>query len=106
MLGNGIYLAGRAAKSINYTSLRGTTWASGNSDAGLMAVFDVALDEKNGGLHVSGSSEINSCHGMTWEKLQKRQPGATYVHAHKGPYLREDEIVVYNEEQVHNTLFD
>jgi len=99
MLGAGLYFAPKAAKSINYTSLRGSYWSGGTSDVGLMAVFDVAVDEDKGALNVSTGSEISSCSGMTWDKLQKRKPGTTHVHAHKGPYLREDEVVVYREDQ-------
>ena len=40
---------------------------------------------------------------MTWDKLQKIQPGATYVYAHGGPspkyYLRADELCIYREDQ-------
>lgn len=100
MLGRGLYFAPQAAKSLNYTSLQGSYWSGGNSKIGYMAVFAVAIDPKNC-YNVASSSEISTCYGMTWDKLQKTQPGATYVYAHGGPgkYLRADELCIYREDQ-------
>ena len=98
MLGSGLYFANKAAKSINYTSLRGSYWSGGTSNIGYMAVFAVAMDLNNG-YNVSTYSEIYTCHGMTWDKLQKIKPGATHVYAKKGPYLNEDEYCIYREDQ-------
>ena len=100
MLGLGLYFSPLAAKSLNYTSLRGTTWANGNSNIAYMAIFAVGLDPNNY-YNVTTQSMINSCHGLNWNKLQKLQPGATYVYAHGGlgyP-LRADELCIYREEQ-------
>lgn len=100
MLGRGIYFSPTAIKSLNYTSLQGSYWSGGTSKIGYMAVFAVGIDQSNC-YNVTTSSEIQSCYGMTWEKLQKTQPGATYVYAHGGPgkYLRADELCVYREDQ-------
>ena len=100
MLGNGVYFSPTAIKSLNYTSLQGSYWSGGNSKIGYMAIFAVAIDTKNC-YEVTTSSEISSCYGMTWDKLQKKQPGATYVYAHGGPgkYLRADELCIYREDQ-------
>lgn len=98
MLGNGLYMANKAIKSINYTSLRGSYWSGGTSNVGYLAVFAVAIDPKTA-YEVSSYNEISTCYGMTWDKLQKIKPGATHVFAHKGPYLREDELCVYREDQ-------
>ena len=98
MLGVGIYGASKAIKSLNYTSLRGSYWSGGTSNVGYIAIFAFAIDPKNC-YNVTTSSEISTCHGMTWDKLQKIQPGATYVFAHKGPYLKEDEVCIYKEDQ-------
>lgn len=99
MLGNGIYFATKAIKSVNYTSLRGSYWSGGNSSVGYLAVFAVAID-KNKAYNVTTGSEISTCHGMTYKKLQQISPGSTHVYAHKGSYLREDELCVYLEDQV------
>ena len=98
MLGAGIYGASKAIKSLNYTSLQGSYWSGGTSNVGYIAIFAFAIDPNNC-YNVSTYSEISTCHGMTWDKLQKIQPGATYVFAHKGPYLREDEVCIYREDQ-------
>lgn len=98
MLGNGLYMANKAIKSINYTSLRGSYWSGGTSNVGYLAVFAVAIDPKTA-YEVSSYNEISTCYGMTWDKLQKIKPGATHVFAHKGPYLREDELCIYREDQ-------
>ena len=68
LLGNGTYFADKAIKSFNYTSLRGTTWAHGNSSVGYLAIFAVAIDPKNV-YEVTTWNEISTCHGMTWNKL-------------------------------------
>ena len=64
-----------------------------------MAIFAVAIDPKNC-YNVTTISEIDTCRGMTWDKLQKTQPGATYVYAHggSGKYLRADELCIYRED--------
>jgi poly [ADP-ribose] polymerase len=68
MLGRGIYFANKAAKSINYTSLRGSYWSHGTSNVGYMAVFAVAIDPK-AAYDVATRREIDSCYDMTWDKL-------------------------------------
>ena len=42
MMGNKAYFAPDAGKSLNYTSLRGSTWAHGTSDVGFMFVHALA----------------------------------------------------------------
>ena len=104
LLGNGIYFANKAAKSINYTSLRGSTWAGGTSTVGYMAVFAVAIDPKMA-YDVWTHSDMSICHNMTWDKLQRLKSGSTHVFGHKastshpGSWLREDELCVYREDQ-------
>ena len=100
MLGLGTYFATKAIKSINYTSLRGSYWSHGTSNVGYMAVFAIAVDDANR-YDATTYSEIDKCYGLTWDKLQKLKPGATYVYAHGGPgkYLREDELCIYREDQ-------
>ena len=41
MFGNGIYFANKAAKSLGYTSSRGSYWARGNSNVAYLALFEV-----------------------------------------------------------------
>ena len=104
LLGNGIYFANKAAKSINYTSLKGSYWSNGTSNIGFMAVFAVACDP-NKSYDVWTHSDMSKCNGLTWDKLQKLMPGATHVYGHKatsshpGSWLREDEFCIYREDQ-------
>lgn len=104
LLGNGIYFAEKAAKSVNYTSLRGSYWSNGTSNVGYMAIFAIACNPTHA-FDVWTHSDMDKCRGMTWDKLQKIQPGATHVHAHKqssshpGSWLREDELCIYREDQ-------
>lgn len=96
MFGYGIYFAPKCSKSIGYTSLRGSYWASGNSDKAYMAIFNVAYGNPY------DVYDFNSkYYDLSYNKLQSFKTGATCLHAHsdKG-MLRNDEIVVYKEEQV------
>lgn len=96
MFGYGIYFAPKCSKSIGYTSLRGSYWASGNSDKAYMAIFNVAYGNPY------DVYDFNSkYYDLSYGKLQSFKTGATCLHAHsdKG-MLRNDEIVVYKEEQV------
>lgn len=96
MFGYGIYFAPKCSKSIGYTSLRGSYWASGNSDKAYMAIFNVAYGNPY------DVYDFNSkYYDLSYDKLQSFKTGATCLHAHsdKG-MLRNDEIVVYKEEQV------
>lgn len=96
MFGYGIYFAPKCSKSIGYTSLRGSYWASGNSDKAYMAIFNVAY-----GNPYDVYDFNNKYYDLSYNKLQSFKTGATCLHAHsdKG-MLRNDEIVVYKEEQV------
>ena len=94
MFGYGIYYAPKAQKSIGYTSLSGSYWARGNSKVGYMALMDVAYG-KPYDVHSFDSKYYN----FDYEKLQKACPGANCLHAHAGQMLRNDEIIVYKQEQ-------
>ena len=95
MFGYGIYFADSAQKSLNYTSLCGSYWASGKDSCGYMALMEVAtgkpLDIYR---HSVGDSSLDK------SRLAKRDPNADSVFAHKGPSLRNNEIIVYDESQI------
>ena len=96
MWGMGIYFAPKCQKSIGYTSLAGSYWASGSDRTAYMAIFDVAYGTPY------DTYQFNSkYYSLDYDKLQQFKPGATCVHAHaeKG-MLRNDEIIVYKEEQM------
>ena len=92
MFGNGIYFAPKAKKSLGYTSIRGSYWARGGDSVGYMGVFDVAcgkpwdVHSSNGRFHNFGFKDLRG--------------GCTYVYAHAGQVLRNDEIIVYRDDQL------
>lgn len=94
MFGYGIYYAPKAQKSIGYTSLHGSYWAKGGDSSAFMAVMEVAYGKPFD--VYSFDSQYSS---LTYEKLQNYCNGANCTHAHAGSMLRNDEIIVYKEEQ-------
>lgn len=94
MFGYGLYYAPKARKSLGYTSLAGSYWARGNASSGFMALMDVAYGKPYD--VYSFESKYSS---FNYERLQNACPGANCLHAHEGLMLRNDEIIVYKEEQ-------
>ena len=95
MFGYGLYFAPRCKKSIGYTSLQGSYWAGGNSKKGYMAIFEVAY-----GKPYNVYSHDYWMSSLTYNGLQGKCKGANCLHAHAGSMLRNDEVIVYKEEQV------
>ena len=96
MLGWGIYFAPKCQKSIGYTSLSGSYWAHGGSNVAYMALFEVAY-----GTPYNVYSFDSKYYSLDYNKLQQFCPRANCVHAHADRgMLRNDEIVVYKEEQL------
>lgn len=93
MFGYGLYYAPKAQKSKGYTSLDGY-WSGQHENFGFMALMDVAYG-KPYDVHSFDSKYYN----FNYERLQKECPGANCLHAHAGKMLRNDEIIVYKEEQ-------
>jgi len=94
MFGIGTYFAPKAQKSIGYTSLSGSYWASGSENKAYMAVMQVAY-----GKPYNVHSFDSKYYSLNYNKLQDYCPGANCLHAHAGSMLRNDEIVIYKEEQ-------
>lgn len=96
MFGYGCYYAPKCAKSIGYTSLSGSYWAHGGNNTAYMALFDVAY-----GTPYDVYNFDSKYYNLDYDKLQQFKVGANCLHAHadKG-MLRNDEIVVYKEEQM------
>lgn len=80
--------------TVHYTSLSGSYWARGNSNSGFMALMDVAY-----GKPYDVYSFNSKYYNFNYEALQRSCPGANCLHAHEGSMLRNDEIIVYKEEQ-------
>ena len=99
LYGHGIYFAPKAQKSLGYTSLNGSYWSKGNSTSAFMALNEVAYG-KPYDVYDFDSKYYN----LNYENLQKMCQGANSLHAHAGANigytnLRNDEIVVYCEDQ-------
>lgn len=104
MLGRGLYFAPDFLKSRNYTSARGTTWASGKDNTGFMILHAVAYGNP---YNLNSFGVISQSFEYKDLRKLKDANGNKYhsVHAHKGmdtgwSALKADEIVVYKEEQV------
>lgn len=95
MFGYGIYSATKARKSLGYTSMSGSYWAHGSSKTGFMALMELAY-----GKPYDVYSFDSKYYSLNYENLQKMCPGANCLHAHAGSMLKNDEIVVYKEEQM------
>ena len=94
MFGLGSYFSPTARKSLGYTSLTGSYWARGNSTSGFMALMNVAY-----GKPYDVYSFNSDFYSLDYDRLQKKCAGANCLHAHAGSMLRNDEIVIYKEEQ-------
>ena len=94
MFGYGIYYAPKAKKSLGYTSLQGSYWANGRSSSAFMALMNVAY-----GKPYDVYSFDSKYYDFNYEKLKRISDDANCLHAHAGDMLRNDEIVVYKEEQ-------
>jgi len=92
MFGYGLYFAPKARKSVGYTSLQNSYWTNGKSRFGFLALCEVAYGKPY--------DVYDAQNGMTWERLQKVAPGCSSLHAHAGRSLRNDEVIVYREDQV------
>lgn len=94
MFGYGIYFAPKAQKSLGYTSLSGSYWAKGNESSAFMALMNVAY-----GKPYDVYSFDSKYHSFNYEKLKEQDNEANCLHAHAGSMLRNDEIIIYKEEQ-------
>lgn len=89
MFGQGIYFAPSSQKSWGYTSAYNSYWARGSSDTCFMGLYAVAYGKP---LNVSAP------HSYTQKSLKEQN--ANCVHAHAGSYLKNDEIIFYDESAI------
>lgn len=94
MYGNGIYFAPKAQKSLGYTSRYGSHWTNGNASTGFLAIYQVAT-----GTTFNTTDHKSEYSSLTYSGLQKLQKGADCFWAHGGSALRNDEVIIYKEEQ-------
>ena len=92
MFGDGIYFANRARKSLGYTSLKGSYWASGLESVGYLAVFEVNTGKEWNLL--KGQRYQGWMSGIDAARL--RREGYDTVYAKGGADLRNDEYVIYD----------
>lgn len=92
MFGSGVYFAPKCQKSIGYTSLSGSYWASGSDNKAYMGLMTVAY-----GTPYDVYSFDSKYYNMDYDRLPR---GTNCLHAHAGNgMLRNDEIVIYREDQ-------
>lgn len=81
-----LYFAPSSMKSWNYTSYRGTHWAKGNSNTGIMGLYATAYGQPH---------DVTCAQKFTQKMLDSL--GKNCIHAHAGSQLLNDEIVYYDE---------
>ena len=87
MFGDGIYFATKARKSIGYTSLAGSRWASGSNNVAYLALFSTNLGKQK--IVHKHSSE---CYNFG----EKTIAPYNSVFAKAGVSLMNDELIIYN----------
>ena len=94
MFGHGIYFANRAKKSFGYTSGNGSYWARGGSSTAFLSLFDVAMGK-------SFYTANHKCeyYSYNWSTFTKKHPDCMSFFAKGGADLRNDEIIVYRDDQ-------
>lgn len=96
MFGYGLYFAPSSQKSLGYTSLSGSYWARGSQSSGFMILHAVAYGKP----YIVDSFD-SKYYNFDYAALRRACPGAHCLHADSSKgMLRNDEIVVYKEEQI------
>jgi poly [ADP-ribose] polymerase 2/3/4 len=93
MFGYGLYFADKFRKSLNYSSLQGSYWTSGNAQVGYLALFDVHVGKQ---FHIKHHQSW--CYELTEENLKKRG-NYDSLFAEGGADLKNNEYIVYNQAQ-------
>ena len=98
--GVGIYNAPNADKASGYTSIAGSYWKGGASNVAYMFINAVIMgkqyDVKNNYETFNGIKIYN----LTGDKFSSADLGYHSVYAHAGGFLKRDEAIVYNQNQV------
>ena len=93
MFGYGIYMADKSQKSAGYSSLRGSYWAGGNANFGLLALYKVRTGNQ---FHIK---RHQSSHSRLNYGLLQKEGQYDSVFAHGGVDLRNNEFIIYKQEQ-------
>ena len=94
MFGDGIYFAPSPKKSWGYTSASGSYWAHGNSGTAFMGLFATAHDNP-----VDVYTHSSEYYSYAAKIFETKHPGHDCLFCHSGSMLRNDEVVLYREEQ-------
>lgn len=94
MFGHGLYFANRAKKSFGYTSGNGSYWARGYSNTAFLSLFDVAM-----GKSFYTANHKYEYYDYNWNTFTKKHPNCLSFFAKGGADLRNDEIIVYRDDQ-------
>lgn len=93
MFGYGIYWADKAQKSIGYTSLKGSYWASGSHNQAFLALYEV-----NTGVELRTQNHESWMYDLDDKKL-KAKGEYDSLFAKGGADLRNNEYIIYNQNQ-------
>lgn len=93
MFGNGIYFANKFQKSRGYSSLSGSYWAGGNSKKAFLALYEV-----NTGMEYRVNKHTSAMYTYNFKKL-RNQGDFDSLYAIRGYDLRNDEFIIYKEDQ-------
>lgn len=94
MFGHGLYFAPSPKKSWGYTSANGSYWAKGNSNTAFLGLYATAHGNP---LDIY----THSCDYYEYDakEFESKHPGHDCLFCHAGSMLRNDEVVLYREEQ-------
>lgn len=98
--GVGIYDAPNADKASGYTSIAGSGWRGGSSRVAYMFINAVIMGKQydvKDNYETYGGTRIRD---LTGDKFESKNLGYHSVYAHAGGYLKRDEAIVYNQNQV------
>jgi poly [ADP-ribose] polymerase len=97
MLGDAIYFADRAKKSIGYSSLENSYWAGGNSREAYLAIYEVYLGKS---LHLQSYADLqNYRHKLNYNELGSLGYDSVFADASRGGWLYNNEYTVYHPSQ-------
>ncbi|WP_291726699.1 ADP-ribose polymerase [Bernardetia sp.] len=94
MFGYGLYFADKCRKSLNYTSLAGSFWTSGNDKKAFLAIYEVHT-----GRQLKIKEYEDWCASLTYENLKKQSSEADSLFAKGGIDLLNNEYIIYKENQ-------
>lgn len=94
MFGKGIYFAENVEKSYAFSSIRMANRRKLRSNTAFLGLYEVAY-----GIPYDVYEYDISFSGFDYEELQRRRKGSHCLHAHRGEMLKNDEIVIYKDEQ-------